>query len=200
MNVDLRMFEGCSKLEEIHLPSSLNKFKKEYIINIPKLKSIYVVSSGKEIEINLIGKKFIENNSDKLLLLDSDKEIYSFYHKGEYIEFPASLLTNNPRIRMIKNGLVSEKDYINLYYWHNKKIIPSPSFIKAMPFDEIDKFFVNKNCVEWAKLVKESNVKDYPEGITSFFKLSYVLGIFSESTTTRDKAITFIRKNIINIQ
>ena len=83
-----------------------------------------------------------------------------------------------------------------MFYWVNKKTLPSASVILTMPIKDVDNFFINKNCNEWAKLVKESGIT-YIENLNSFFKLCYVLGVFSESTSTRDKAVDFIKENII---
>lgn len=196
----LGAFNRCHKLEEIHLPSTLKCVTGERFITRPlKLQRIYLQCKDGKKEIDLSTKKFCSNTSNKLFLFDTKSEKYSFYDEGEYIEFSELSLKENPKIRrMINEGYLHEQDYINLYYWHNKKIIPSPSVIKTMPIKDIDNFFVNKNCIEWAKLVKESNVEKTYEAVSSFFKLCYVLGVFSESTASRDKAVEFIRENIIS--
>lgn len=191
-------FFRCHRLEEIHFPSTLKYFDKREFTSTTKLSKLYVKCNGDDKEIDFIPKKFVYNDLNKLFLYDNQTNRYSFYNDGEYIEFGIDMLLENPKIkRMISEGYVEEKDYINLYYWCNKKIIPSLSVIRAMPVKDVDKFFINKNCNEWAKLVKESNVEKTYEAVASFFKLCYVLGVFSESTGDRDKAVSFIRENII---
>ena len=199
--VSLGAFNRCYKLEEIHFPSTIKRVSKlsvDMVLNPLKLRKIYITCKDEKKEIDVTSKRFCSNTDEKLFFYDSQKEKYSFYNDGEYIEFDESLLKENPKIsKMIKEGYIHEKEYINLYYWCNRKIIPSPAVIKTMPIKDIDKFFANKNYYQWVKLVKESNVEKTYEGITSFFKLCYVLGVFNESTTIRDKAVSFIRNNII---
>jgi len=174
-----------------------NKYNGDYI-SAPNLKRIFVQCKDGKKEIDLTSKRMIYTDIGKLLLYDVSAEKYSFYMDGEYIEFDESLLKENPNItKMIKDGYIHENNYINLYYWHNKKIIPSPSVIKEMPISDIDKFFTNKNYIQWATLVKEGNVEKTYEGVSSFFKLCYVLGVFSESTAIRDKAVNFLKENIV---
>lgn len=197
--VELGAFHRCKKLEEIHLPKSLKYFNNDYnsdFNNAPKLKRIFVQCKDGKKEIDLTSKRIIYNDIGKLLLYDVNTKIYSFYNDEEYIEFSEDSLYSNPKVKKMIHEYIDEEDYIKLYYWLNKKIIPSAPVILTMPIKDIDKFFINKNCNEWAKLVKESRIT-YIENLNSFFKLCYVLGVFSESASTRDKAVDFIRENII---
>lgn len=197
--VPLYAFRGCNELEEIHFPSTLKYLSDIKSINTPsKLSRIYLQCKEGKKEIDFSQKSLRFSSTGKLFLFDEETKKHSFYDDGQYIEFDAAALKQNPKIaKLIKVGYNYEADYIKLYYWRNKKIIPSLSVISAMPVEDIDKFFINKNCVEWAKLVKESNVEKSSEAVTSFFKLCYVLGVFSESTSIRDNAVNFIRENIV---
>lgn len=194
--VELGAFSKCYGLEEIHFPSTIKLFYKDEDTT-SKPQKIFVQCKDGEKEIDITTKWFIKNNEGKLMMYDDETELYSFYNDGEYIEFNETFFDKNKRInKMIEQGQIDEKYYINLYYWSAKKIIPSPIVIKTMPINDIDKFFVNKNCNEWLMLVKQSGIKEV-QNIASFFKLCYVLGVFSESTSLRDKAVNFIRENII---
>jgi len=200
--VECGAFHRCDGLKEIHFPKSMKYFNYSYYLRdfyAPELQRIFVQCKDGEKEIDLTNKRIIDTDIGKLLLYDAKTCEYSFYNEGEYIEFHESFLRKVPKLAdMIKRDwYIHEKDYINLYYWLNKKIIPSPSVILTMPIKDIDKFFVNKNCNEWAKLVKESGITNI-ESLNSFFKLCYVLGVFSESTSVRDKAVNFIRENIFD--
>ena len=78
-----------------------------------------------------------------------------------------------------------------MYYWANKKFVSSCVVIDEMPIDSIDKFYINNNCRVWESLIKKSNIEE-DENIGLFFKLCYVLGLFSNSVKIRDRAVKFI--------
>ena len=197
--IELSAFNECYSLEEIHFPSTIecvnvgDSFM--YSLHFDK---IFIQCKDGEKEIDVTTKRFIGNNEGNLFLFDKKIQQYSFYNEGEYVEFDKLDLDKNIKVKqMIRWEQMNEKHFIKLYYWLNKKIIPGPAVIRTMPIKDIDKFFMNKNCNEWSKLVKETGIT-YIQNLISFFKLCYVLGVFSESTSTRDKAVEFIRENIIN--
>ena len=75
------------------------------------------------------------------------------------IEFKEEELIGNSKARkMIQEHYIHEKDYIKLYYWKDKKMIPGAPVILTMPINDIDSFFINKNSNQWASLVKESGI------------------------------------------
>lgn len=195
--IELGCFDKCFRLEEIHFPSTIKKVKVGELRDTIKLRKIFMECKDGKKEIDISTKKFINNDEGVFFFYDRKTENYSFYNEGEYVEFSKSKLTKNKKIKDLMEIYLEEKDYIKLYCWSNRKVIPSYSVINTMPIKDIDNFFINKNCNEWAKLIKESGIT-YCEYIVSFFKLCYVLGVFSESTTLRDNAVNFIRENIIS--
>lgn len=197
-SINSSFFDYCKKLKKIVFPSTLEFFYYDGDGAEGKhLNELVFVCKDGEKTIDFTYGRFIENKDNILYVYDSEKRKYAFYSKGEFIEFNEHFLSQNKYIKnLIDSRYVCESDYIKLYYWVNKKIIPSTSVIKTMPIDDIDNFFVNKNCNEWAKLVKLGKYSDV-EQVSSFFKLCYVLGVFNESTTIRDNAVNFIRENII---
>ena len=194
--IEVNAFINCFNLEKIYLPTSLEKldiFAFEYC---KKLSSIYLNSKGKILKINVDSSttRYVENEDNYLFLHYFIDDRYGFYANGEYIEFHKKDLLNNEKIaKLIHDGY---HEYIKLYHYSKKRYIPSKVVIESMPTKDIDNFYINKNGQEWSKLIKDSNITVY-ENKVSFFKLCYVLGVFSESTTTRDKAIRFLNEHII---
>ena len=84
-----------------------------------------------------------------------------------------------------------------MYYWNKKRTIPSPLIIKHMPLDDINNYYTNNNWKIWVKLLNDSGLNSNEEAKLSFFKLCYVLGIFSTSANIRDKAAQFIEDTIV---
>lgn len=197
-SIDLSSFYMCDNLEHITFPKSLEYFFLNYHRK-PKFKKISLITNDGILDIDMKNKSLLVNDHNKLFLFDKEKNMYSFYHDGKYVEFEAFFYKNHPRLdEMSKEYAFSftSVNYINLYLWSQKKIIPSLAVIETMSIKYIDNFFINKNCNEWAKLIKEIKITD-SQDVSSFFKLCFVLGVFSESTSDRDKAVDFIRENII---
>ena len=191
----------CSyNLKEIYLPKKLEK------ISVRALDTslydgcdatLFIDDAGEKLKIDCKRKKIINNDKKILFLYDSESNIYSFYYNGKYTKFNKEVIDDNKCIsKLMEHKLIKEKDLVRVYYWLNKKFIPSPSVMKNMPIKDVDNFFINNNCLEWNKLIKESNI-NLDENKESFFKLCYVLGVFNISSSIRDKAVRFIKENIL---
>ena len=191
-------FYSCENLEEIKFPSTLDCFDSNAVAHCPNLQKIVLNDGGEEKEIKLNSLMFIRDNTKKLFICDCfSRKTLGFYNEGKYITFEESLITENNVIKqMMEDRKINSDNFVSLYYWLNKKFIPSHIVIKNMPLKDIDNFFINKNYIEWSKLLKEYPIY-YDENKTSFFKLCYVLGVFSKSTSIRDKAIKFLKENIV---
>ena len=190
-------FDHCDSLEEIYLPSTLQKINCGYpFTNCISLKTIYLNTPNGVEKIDKKHKDFLYNEENLLLLRDNDKNEYSFYHKNNYVKFNGSFITENKKFENI-SSFIGEKDYIKLYYWGNKRYVPGFLVLMHMPLDDIDKFYLNDNGHIWSKLLKDSRITLTGDK-TSFFKLCYVLGVFSESTKVRDRAVNFLNEKIIN--
>ena len=221
-NIPVFCFHSCQKLEEIVIPKSVNEIQMKAFLDCASLKKVFLYSSIKSIslssfsDVNSLSKlsihyndKIIEVDMNEFVFLDDDKgrlllgsystgNDYVFCNEGECIQFNLQKLCENNKYlnALINNTKLDTKYYINLYYWLNKKFIPQPVVFNNMPTKDIDNFFINNNCLEWNKLIKERKIIS-DDCKASFFKLCYVLGVFDESTKIRDRAVKFIKENII---
>lgn len=190
-------FANCSNLKKIYLPSTLNHIGKNVFINCQSLEKIILKIDGKDVEIDVKNTRFINNDIDKLYGYDSEKDKYWFYIDGKYTEFDKSFLESGRAIRtMIKRENITEEDYIKAYHWVNRKFIPHYTVIKNMPINCIDNYYANNNCKEWGKLLEI--FKAYQEeNKGSFFKVCYVLGVFHDKVSIRERAIKFVVETIL---
>jgi len=194
------VFSCCGSLEEVYLPSTLKKIEGEYTFsNCKNLFYIYIQTKNGLEKIDMYHKNFVYNDEGLFYVYDNNKDEYSFYYEGEYVTFNKNYIVDN---KLFKNFIefLEEKNYIKLYYWSKKKFVPGLPVIMNMPLQDVDKFYINNNGFEWSKLVKKSNINSSSHyyNINSFFKLCYVLGVFSESTSIRDRAVKFLNDKIIN--
>ena len=192
-------FFNCQALEEVYLPTTLKNIHK-CAFDVCNLKHLYLKSNDEFIHLDMDNgkRKFLENHDNILFLRNCESDTYEFYMNGEYVEFNEKDLLNNQTIaKFIDKKIYDEKMYIRLYCFSKKRFVPSDVIIENIPIRDVDNFYVNKNGKEWGRLVRESNIVK-KENRVSFFKLCYVLGVFSPSTNIRDKAIQFLDENIIN--
>ena len=199
--IDERVFFCSNNIQEIHMPKKLESVHSAALDN-----SLYdgsncmlvVDDAGKKIKIDCKKNKIIKNDKNLLFLYDEITKTYSFYYNGRCIRFNKDSIYNNKVVsKLIDHKYIKENDYIRVYFWLDKKFVPSHVVMKNMPFFDINSFFVNNNCLEWNKLIQLSKI-DNDENKEAFFKLCYVLGVFSPSSSIRDKAVKFIKNNIID--
>ena len=221
-NVPHYCFDGCYKLEKIVIPKSVKEIGEKAFSSCNRMKDVYLYSTIKKIykdsfgfrnhlnrlsindkeriiEVDMQSFGFCENDKNNLLLGDLDnKGKYIFCYNDDCIQFDVEKICNNKKSVnvMIKKGLIKEKNYISLYYWLDKKFIPSHTVIKNMPIMEINNFFVNNNYLEWNKIISKTNI-DFDYEKDTVFKMCYILGVFNESAKIRDRAIQFITEKII---
>ena len=191
-------FYSCEDLEVIKFPSTLDVFNSTSISYSSNLERIILNDNGKEKEIKINSLMFIRDKTEKLFVYDCfSRKTLGFYNEGKYITFDESIITENNAIKtMLEERQVTSDNFVSLYYWLNKKFIPSHIIIKSMPLNDIDNFFINKNYCVWGNLLKECDF-EHDMNKASFFKLCYVLGVFSKSTSIRDRAVEFLKENII---
>lgn len=200
--IEMNAFFGCSILCNVYLPSTLKKIDIDAFEDCKNLAFLHLKNKNDIIRLDVYrGLRQFVFNPDKLLFLyNLNNGKYSFYKDGEYIEVDENLLLNNNSIkRMIDENNYDRGMYIKYYYWSQKKFVPSNVVIENMPLNDIDNFYVNNNGYEWSKLIKSSINVTVDENKASFFKLCYVLGLFSESTSIRDRAVKFLNEKIVNI-
>ena len=196
--IEGRAFD-CDSLKEIYLPTTLKSID-SYAFNwCANLTYLYLKSGNDTVKLDISGRRGFVRNPDNLFFFHSfDDDICGFYMDGEYTEFNENTLLNNDKIvKTIQDNCYDRGMYIKLYYYNKKRFIPSNIVIENMPLKDIDKFYINNNRHVWRKLLKDSNIT-LGEGKVSFFKLCYVLGVFSESTCIRDKAVKFLNEKIVN--
>jgi hypothetical protein len=192
-------FHNCYNVEKVNLPRTLKKFSHRSFGSTPYLSWLYFNNKEYSVHLDDNFSGFI-SNPDNFVFLQLNDDTLGFYNNGEYIEFNKDMLLKNEKIKkLIDENKYGFEMYIRLYYWSKKRFIPSNIVIKNMPANDIDKFYINNNGREWAKLINASVNVNLEENKASFFKLCYVLGLFSESTSIRDRAIKFLNKKIVNI-
>lgn len=191
-------FQGCISLKEVYIPNSLKYFDSHIFEDCLNLEKLIFNINGKKVEVDVKGARFIQCFDGTLFWCKDESGEYGFYKEGKVVKFSKNQLLNNKGIKGIIDGKMTiEEDYIKLYFWIKKKFVPPFSIISIMPIRDVDNFYVNNNCKEWAKLLKESKIKE-ERNKSAFFKLCYVLGVFNEKESIRDRAVEFIRNNIID--
>lgn len=193
-------FALCGGLESVTFPSTLETFDRRSLsyceVNLNNI-NLNTKAGIKCFDYHNI--YFVDNTDYKFMVFDKINNKYSFYINGDYVEFNMGLFNSKYGIKkMLDNRIINSDNYIRLYYWNKKKYVPSVSVIKNMPIKDVDKFYINDNGHVWENLIKKAKLSTV-EGIGSFFKLCYVLGIFSESTSIRDRAVEFLNNNIIGV-
>jgi len=194
-------FNNCSNLTEAYLPSTLKKFDVDAFYG-HDLDYLYLKNKNDivKLDVHSDNREFVRNPDNLLFLYCYDDGMCGFYKDGEYIQFNENTLLSNDIIaELINENSYDRGMYIKLYYWSKKRFIPSNIVIENMPTDDIDKFYINKNGQEWQKLINSCVNVNSEESKASFFKLCYVLGVFSESTSVRDRAVNFLNKKIVNV-
>jgi len=189
---------ACASLKEIYLPRTLKSIDVDAFEWCTNLTCLYL--KNKNDIVKLYRRWGLVRNPDNIFFSHCfDDDICGFYMDGEYIEFNENELLNNDKIsKIIQNNHYDRGMYIKLYYYNKKRFIPSNIVIENMPLKDIDNFYINNNGKEWAKLVNASVNVTLDENKASFFKLCYVLGLFSESTSIRDRAVNFLNEKIVN--
>lgn len=193
-------FELCGGLERVTFPSTIETFDRRCLSYCEaNLNTVNLITNDGVKSFNYHSVLFIDNADYKFMIFDKDNNRYAFYMNEEYVEFNMDDFNCNLGVKkMINNKKINSENFIRLYYWNKKRYVPSFSVIKNMPIKDIDKFYVNDNSHVWEKLVKGAKLST-SEGVGSFFKLCYVLGVFSESTSVRDRAVEFLNKNVIGV-
>lgn len=202
--IEEKAFYKCHELKEVHLPTTLKRIDSGAFAKCRNLSHLYLKNNNEIINLDVcsgLGGYYIIKNPDNLLFsYYIDDGTYGFYKDGKYIVFDKNVLLSNKKIvKLIKDNGYNKEMYIRLYHYTKKRFIPSNIVIENMPLDDINKFYINNNDKEWAKLVNENFYVALDQNKASFFKLCYVLGLFSESTNIRDKAIKFLNENIVNV-
>lgn len=194
--IKTRAFSNSS-LKEIRIPLSIKSISSEAFVWCENLEKIIFFDDDKEIVVDHQNKQFIFTDCDELLMYDCESKKYSCLDDGKYVEFNADdLLKKANGINDVRK--LEKYDYINLYHWSKRnKFLPHYTIIKNMPFNEIDKFYMNNNCNKWAEIVKKADYIDDIDKV-SLFKLCFVLGVFQENGKARDKAVEFIKEHIID--
>lgn len=187
-------FEECSQLKYITLPSTLKYFGYNSIGEGLNLEYIVLDINGEKFKINMKNKELIYNDDKKVFIYDRVSQTYGFYENGKYIYFNEKYFSKRI-LKLIKDERIDENGYIRLYHWNDKKVIPNYYIIKYMPLKDIDKYYVNNNYLIWNRLI--CNNFSIVDNKVSFFKLCYVLGVFSESSSIRDDAVKFIKEKIL---
>jgi hypothetical protein len=197
--IEANVFHNCYNITEIHLPRTIKKFSYCSFDEDATLSYIFLNNNENIISLDSNFSGFIPNPDNLMFLYDINDDSFIFYNGGQYVEFKENTLLKNEKIRkLISENKYNSEMYIKLYCWSKKRFIPSDIVIENMPLSDIDNFFINNNGREWAKLINASVNVTLKENKVSFFKLCYVLGLFSESTSVRDRAIKFLNEKIVN--
>ncbi|MGN1227246.1 MAG: leucine-rich repeat domain-containing protein [Christensenellales bacterium] len=80
--------------------------------------------------------------------------------------------------------------------WLNYKTVPHIVVVQNMPKNDIPLFYKDNNAKNWAELVKMANMTN-DTNKESLFRISYALGVFSESGQESKIATEYIKENII---
>jgi len=220
--IDEEAFSCCSNLKEIIIPSNVIGIGEAAFFGSFSLKKISFSNKLKYISDDCFllndchdeVRIYDEFNNDLVILknceftfnednipcyYDKEEKVYYFLKNGKIESFSESLFKKNSNIkRMIDNDEIYDEYYIRLFYYMKKRFVPSSEIIKNMPLSDIDNFYINNNAMKWKELVSLVSEFTSNDNKVSFFKLCYVLGLFSEKASIRDKAYDFIKDNIIN--
>ena len=190
-------FAGCINLKEIYF-SNISKMKidRSAFDGYSSLKAIYLNTSNGMEKIDTVNKVFCYNDDGLMFFYDINSYKYSFCFNNEYIKFERDYLETCKLLKNIRDKF-NEKDKIKLYLWSKKRFVPSSVVVANMPLKDIDNFYINNNSYEWSKLIHSYDNLFSDTMKASFFKLCYVLGVFSESANIRDRAVKFLNENII---
>ena len=213
-----RLFCNCQSLETIIVPKSVERIEDEAFKGCNSLKEIvlsknvkYIANdafdySNDEAEV-VIGDKRVkvgdldiinDYNLGCCALIDNSKKECYGYLNDEFFAFSIEHLFDKANMTN-RVKLLGKRDYIKLWHWNKRnKFLPHFEIIRNMPIKDIDFFYKNNNCEKWAEILKNIQISSDTTKAT-LFKLCYVLGVFQDSGKKRDKAVDFIKENILNI-
>ena len=193
-------FSSCLGLEEIVIPYSILTFNSDSFRECSSLKRVILDLNERKVILNMENGKFIDNVDNALMFYNKESKTYSFYNNSEFIEFDRSLFSNNKVIRrLLDDKEIDERYFLRLYYWANKRYLPGDIVIKNMPIIDIDNFYLNNNGQVWNELISNCPNVSLEENKVSFFKLCYVLGLFSSKVSIRNRAYDFISRKIVGV-
>ncbi len=91
------------------------------------------------------------------------------------------------------------KDSYTIFEWlmlAKDKFLPSFAVVKNMPKEDREKFYINNNNKRYGEMILNSKATDFlhHEGL---FKISYILGLFSENGNESLRAFNFLNNQLI---
>ena len=216
-------FHRCKSLKTVEIPNTVTKIGKMAFyecnlshVTIPNSvikigERAFDLNENSNIEISLNPDVNIDENAfyikdynklPKYLYYSSDasKVIISAdknpkYENSEYTRenFSAerfgNLLNTNYKNNSVKLN--------NLHKQGKIRFIPPAYLLKAFPYNQIEKFYINKNHTKWGMVVQKFKLDTLSgerkrNAILALFKVYYAMGGFSDKQEERQKAFDYI--------
>ncbi|MGN0960732.1 MAG: leucine-rich repeat protein [Christensenellales bacterium] len=192
-----------TKLTRVDIPSSVKIIKYGAFADCPlemvKIPNSVEVISADAFSDGDLKTIFFKKNGDMLLTKQTIEQL-----KTDGIEIPEEYAYSLP----FNYTNLQEKFRHNFVHCSNLKsdgkikFIPQNYILITFPYDQMDNFFINKNYVRWAKLLKESkldSLENHDQKINTcadLLKIYYALGGFSENQGESERAYNYTLEHI----
>lgn len=167
----------------------------QYLLQANLFAEIKKVKGRDEIELSMVmPQKFIDGRG---------REEYRQNHSQEKEVFTVGIkqlldvIVTRPEKKFYDK--IRRQDIIKILYYlryAKNEFLPGLPVIKNLPVERIQNFYINNNNKRYGQLIQKVGFdnEDDQEGL---FKLSYMLGLFSDSVKDSERAFEFILNNVM---